>query len=53
MPLVLASSEQMQRCPKTLGSVSPNISMGEMFTKVQSLETVLATWKRAGNRWPN
>lgn len=42
MPLILASSDQLQRCPQIMGSVSPNVSMGEMFTKMQALETVLA-----------
>ena len=41
MPLVLASSGQMRRCPQSLGSVSPNANMGDLTTKVVALEETL------------
>ena len=41
MPLVLASSGQMRRCPQSLGSVGPNANMGDLTTKVVALEDTL------------
>ena len=45
MPLVLASSEQMKRCPKTLGRCSRRYSPWRLCWPT--------TWERAGNRWPH
>ena len=41
MPLVMASTCQIRMSPKSLGSLSPEASLGEMATKVQSLEACL------------
>ena len=38
MPLILASSGQMRRSPQSLGSVSPTASMGDLTTKMISIE---------------
>ena len=38
MPLVLATTCQIRMSPKSLGSVNPEATMGDMLTKVQSLE---------------
>ena len=50
MPLVLASPEQIRRCPKTLGSVSPDATVGELLSKVSFLETTLAGHMEASRR---
>ena len=42
MPLVLASSEQLGRCPQSQGSIGPNTSMGDVMTKVMSIEESLS-----------
>ena len=44
MPLVLATSCQMRKSPKSLGSLSPEASLGEMATKVQSLEACMENY---------
>ena len=41
MPLVLASSGQMRKSPQSLGSVSPTASMGDLTTKMISIEDTL------------
>ena len=41
MPLLMASPCQMRKTPKSLGSLSPDATMGEMATKIQSLESCL------------
>ena len=41
MPLLMTSPCQIRKTPKSLGSLSPEASMGEMATKVQSLENCL------------
>ena len=41
MPLVLATSCQIRMSPKCLGSVSPEANMGELLSKVHSLENCM------------
>lgn len=50
MPLVLASSCQMMKSPKSLGSVNPEASMGEMQTKVLSLETCMLSYMESNKQ---
>ena len=42
MPLILASTCQMRKSPKTLGSVGQDASMAEVMTKMQSMETCMS-----------
>ena len=42
MPLVLCSSEQLGRCPQSQGSIGPNTNMGDVMTKVVSIEETLS-----------
>ena len=41
MPLVLATTEQWLESPQSMGSISPEATMGEMASKVQKLEEVM------------
>ena len=49
MPLVLATANQIQRCPRTLGSVEQNASMGELASKIASLESCLTKYIEGNN----
>ena len=42
MPLIMASTCQIKKSPKTLGSVEPDASMGDVLSKMASMEKCLA-----------
>jgi hypothetical protein len=46
MPLLMTSPCQIRKTPKSLGSLSPKARMGEMATKVQSLENCLEKYMK-------
>ena len=49
MPLVLATSEQWLESPQSLGSISPEATMGEMASKVQKLEEIMGEFMATNN----
>ena len=52
MPLVLASSDQLQRCPKTLGQSAPTYQWGRCSPRCSPWRLCWrTTWRRAENRW--
>ena len=42
MPLILATTCQIRQSPKSIGSVEPNASMGDVLTKMASMESCMA-----------
>ena len=42
MPLIMASTCQMRKSPKTLGSVESDASMGDILSKMMSMENCMA-----------
>ena len=50
MPLVLATASQLQSSPKSLGSIEPNASMGDLISKVGALESCLSKFMETNSK---